>query len=156
MSGNGRFRYPLEPVLLTRQWDLDVLLFDLGQANATLSKRKKALFAVHGKIDACAQERQRHPDRQFSIDRLVVLTNYLQDLAKQRLAMEQEIAQLTLERDALAERVVAARRGVEAVERHREETMAKFIRQRLNHDFKAADDHWAALQAREEEHGSES
>ncbi|HEX7636731.1 MAG TPA: hypothetical protein VF427_15830 [Noviherbaspirillum sp.] len=156
MSRNGRFRYPLEPVLLTRQWDLDALLLELNQANEALSKLRNECAAVQDKIDSCTGEWKNRADTALTVDSFAVLTNYLQDLAKQRLRVEQEIAQQEQERDALIERVVAARRGVDAVEQHRDEMKAEFVRQRLSQDFKLADDHWSTLQTRMEKHDSQS
>lgn len=154
MNRNGRFRYPLEPVLLTRQWDLDALLLELNQANEALSKLKNELTAVQGNIDSCTSEWKKREGTALTVDNFAVLTNYLQDLAKQRLCVEQKIAQQELERDALIERVVAAQRSVEAVEQHRDDMKAEFVRLRLSQDFKFADDHWSTLQTRVEKHDS--
>ena len=37
MSRGARFRYPLEPILLTRRWELDGLLAELAEHNAALA-----------------------------------------------------------------------------------------------------------------------
>ena len=156
MTRNARFRYALEPVLLTRQWDLDALLLELNRANEAVLALKDELAGMQGNIDAAANEWKKRASGTLTIDGFTVLTNYMQDLAKRRLLQEQAIARQERDRDALIDRVVAAQRGVEAVEQHRDEMKAEFVKLRLTDDFKFADDHWSTLQTRLEKHDKQS
>jgi len=157
VSGKGRFRYALEPVLLKRQWDLDALLLDLGHVNSVLSKLKGELKElIDAARDASENWKQQSASGLIDVSRFSLLTQYMQDLAVQCAAREKEIAAKEHERGALIDRVIAAQRGVDAVETHRDEMKAKFIKLRLNEDFKSADDHWSTLEARMENHDSRS
>jgi chromosome segregation ATPase len=154
MSGNAKFRYALEPVLLTRQWDLDALLLDLNRVNSSLLKLKDELDKLDHDIRSAAHDwkQQSAASGHISVGGFTVMTHYMQDLAKQRVFKEQAIANIERERDALIDRVVTAQRGVDAVEQHRDEMKAEFVKLKLSNEFKFADDHWSTLQVRTEHH----
>ena len=150
MSRNARFRYALEPVLLTRQWDLDSLRMELNRVNNDLSMRNEELALVLGDIETTANEwrEQSRGAQRLGIDKFIVVTHYMSDLARQRLAKENLISELEEERDLLMERVAASQRGVEAVEDHRDKMKTAFVQLRASGDFKIADDQWSTLQVR--------
>lgn len=151
MSGKRKFSYALKPVLLKRQWDLDALLLDLNQFNGALAKLKEEIMKIEDDARAVSEDWKRASSSgTIDISRFSMVTQYLQELAAQCLAKEKEIAEQERQRDALIDRVVAAQRAVEAVELHRDEMKAEFIKLRLSEDFKSADDHWSTLQARME------
>lgn len=157
MSSSGRFRYALEPVLLRRQWDLDALLLDLSQVNTALSRRQDALEKLNEDGRQAAEDWKRQSaSGLIDVGCFARVTHYMQDLAARRAATENEIVEIERQRDALIDHVVEAQRGVEAVELHRDEMKAEFIKQRQSHDFKFADDHWSTLQTRMENHDGRS
>ena len=151
MSRKGKFQYALEPVLLTRQWDLDALLLDLGRINESLAALRQELSALQEEINKTAAEWKQASQASagLNVGSFAVVTRYMNDLAYRRSLKEQAIAAEEAARDELIDRVVAAQRGVEVVEQHRDEVKADFNTLRLSEEFKFADDHWSTLQGRE-------
>lgn len=156
MSGGGRFRYALEPVLLMRTWHLDALLLELSEQNGAIAAQSLAQADIQGRVAQVSEawNEETSSGRAQSVDRFMLVTRYLGDLARQAREAAARMAELKAQRDETIERVVAAKRGVEAAEAHRQDMHARYIRQRLSGDFKLADDQWNTLQAGAIVHGS--
>jgi hypothetical protein len=148
MSG-ARFRYALEPVRLTRTWHLDALLLELGEQNGAIASHALAQADIEARIAQAAAgwEERKVSGRFQSVTEFALTTRYMSDLARQARDASDRMAELAVQRDATIERVVLAKRAVEAAEAHRDEMHAAFIRQRLSADFKLADDQWNTLQS---------
>lgn len=149
MSGKLRFRYALQPVLLTRQWDLDALMLELGEQNAAVAAQARLESAVQAlavAADAAWHERNALGQMQ-SVDQFMRAARYKDDLGRQARELAAHSAELAAARDELIGRVVAAQRAVEAAEQHRDTMLARFVQQRLSGDFKIADDQWNTLQS---------
>lgn len=156
MSQGARFRYPLNPVLLTRQWELDALLVELGEQNAALARQESVLGHLQQQLGAASADFKALSDSAASlpVQRFAILSRYMGDLAQQIRHEQAELARLGEVRDELAARVLSSQRGVEAIEQHRDEMESKFNQQRLSGEFKIADDQWSTLQAGMATHGS--
>jgi hypothetical protein len=144
-----RFRYPLAPILLTRQWELDALLLELAEHNAGLAQQQGKVGYLEGQLAAAGADFKALAESGASlpVQRFTILSRYIGDVTLQIRTEQAELERLGALRDELAERVVAAQRGVEAVEQHRDEMEDKFNQQRLSGEFKIADDQWSTLQA---------
>jgi flagellar biosynthesis chaperone FliJ len=147
MGPGARFRYRLQPILHTRQWDLDGLLLELQACNGELARRGDAIAALEERSrgarahwNAAAGSRQA-----LSVDGFVLITRYLGDLAGQIEQQRAGLGELTQARDALSARVMQARRGVEAVEKHRDGLQRQFVQTQLRGEFNLADDQWNTL-----------
>ncbi|HZV66979.1 MAG TPA: hypothetical protein VFG03_18940 [Telluria sp.] len=152
----ARFRYALEPILLTRRWELDALMLELGDSNSALARQQNALDELDERI-AIAQADWlggHGAAGALTVERFARYSRYLDDLARLRGEAQVRVETLAAERDALVERVVAAKRGVEAVEQHRDDMKAKFVQMRASGDFKLADDQWNTLVARSVSHAA--
>lgn len=149
MSQGARFRYPLQPILLTRQWELDALRVELGEHNAALAQQEGRVGHLQGELAAAGAEFTALAGAEGSlpVQRFLIVSRYVADVTQRLRAAQEEAQRLATLRDELAERVVASQRGVEAVEKHRDEMEGKFVQQRLSGDFKVADDNWSTLQA---------
>lgn len=149
MSRAMRFQYALEPMLLTRQWDLDALLLQLAEQNAAVAQLAALQEAVHASSLAAARAWQEASGdgKAHSVDAFVLHSRYAADLARQAREHAASMEQLVLRRDELIADVVQAQRGVEAAQQHRDAMKAQFVRQRLSGDFKLADDQWNTLQS---------
>lgn len=149
MSRNLRFRYALEPVLLTRQWDLDALMLSLGEQNAAITAQAALEAGIEERIAAAslAWDASMTGGLMQSVDQFALVTRYMGDLTRQARELAEHMAELVQHRDALIDEVVMAKRGVEAAEQHRDEMRALFVQQRLSGDFKIADDQWNTLQS---------
>jgi len=155
MSRKGKFRYPLAPVLLKRQWDLDALLLELGEVNSHLLTLGAELEAIDNDVRKASEHWKRQASQGvLDISRFCLATQYVQDLATRQAACENAMAEKERQQLALIERIAIAKRATEAVAMHRDEMKAEFIKMRLREDFRAADDQWSALQARRGNHDS--
>ena len=150
MSRNGRFRYALEPILLTRQWDLDALLRTLGELNADCATAQQAADRLRQQLAGASAEwhgLSGHSGH-LSVDRFQLLASYMRDQEAQIVVADQALALLLEQRDGLIDKVVLSQRAVEAAEEHREQMRAQFVKLRMSGEFKIADDQWNTLQAR--------
>jgi hypothetical protein len=156
MSRGARFRYPLEPILLTRRWELDGLQLELGEHNAALAGQASRVARLQGELAAAGEEFNAlaATSSGLPVQRFLILSRYVGDVTLRLHAEQAELERLAALRDALAEQVMASQRGVEAVEKHRDGMESKFVQQRLSGDFKAADDQWSTLQAGMTSHAS--
>jgi hypothetical protein len=156
MSRNARFRYPLEPILLTRQWELDALLVELGEHNAAVAAQAARVGGLQAELAAAGAEFNAlaGSGATLSVQRFLIVSRYVGDVTLRLRGEQAELERLEALRDAQAERVVASRRGVDAVEKHRDEMKDKFVQQRLSGEFKVADDQWSTLQAGMTSHAS--
>ena len=156
MSRNARFRYPLQPILLTRQWELDALLVELGEHNAAVAAQAARVGGLQADLAAAGAEfgALAGSGVTLSVQRFLIVSRYVGDVTLRLQGEQAELTRLEALRDALAERVVASRRGVDAGETHRDEMKDKFVQQRLSGDFKVADDQWSTLQAGMRSHAS--
>jgi flagellar biosynthesis chaperone FliJ len=150
MSGPARFRYALQPVLLTRQWDLDALMLDLNRINENVQACQQAYDRLMQEIAnvSLAWQAENGPESHLAVDRFVLVTRYIADLAVQRKQHEMQLAELEQERAAMIEQVAKAKRGVDAAEKHRDLMRARFIQLQLRAEFKDADDQWSNAQTR--------
>ncbi len=149
MSRGQRFRYALEPVLLTRQWDLDALRQELGAQHALISAQQQLverLQALQATANAQWQTMAANDEGQ-SVEAFVLANRYMADLARQGRELDAHMEELVNLREALIAQLVLAQRAVEAAEQHRDEMEMQFIQQRLSGEFKQADDLWNTLQA---------
>ncbi len=151
-----RFRYALEPVLLTRKWDLDKLMQALGQHNGVIAEHAVLEAALQEKIAGAATAwMTMTASATFqSVDTFVLSTRYMADLSRQARDQAKRREELEALRDELIDSVVRAQRSVDAAEQHRDEMKALFVQQRLSGDFKIADDQWNTLQSGAASNGS--
>jgi flagellar export protein FliJ len=157
MSASKRFRYPLQPVLLTRQWHCDALLQELGEINAQLDESETQLGRLQNAAAAAqAAQQQAVAVSQLTVDSLRTFSRYLHDVGKQIQVQRQQVASVQEQRAALIERVSHAQRGVEAVERHRDDLRADFDKLQASAQYKVADENWATLLTRTMNHDCES
>lgn len=156
MSRGAQFRYALEPLLLTRQWDLDDLLRQLGERNAECASAQSALELLCAHLAAAAAQwhgLSGHSGH-LSVDRFTLLARYMRDQERQIRQSRAALEILLAERSTLIDQVVLSQRAVEAVEEHRDASRAQFIKLRMSGEFKLADDQWNILQSRIGQHES--
>lgn len=151
--GNSRFRYALQPMLLTRQWELDRLRSELGELHAAWSKQNAALQVLLQRQQASMGEWNAlgSSAQSLSVDSFVMLSRYIGDCARQAGAERQALDALEAQMEELTARLRLAQRALEAVEEHREKMQAQFVQAKVSLDFKAADDQWGMSRTRGEE-----
>jgi flagellar export protein FliJ len=150
MSRGRRFEYALQPVLLTRQWELDSLLQDLNQINGRLQTVQAEIARLGQEMQSVSVAWQAESQQgvNLAMDRYGLVTRYLAQLSTRRAAQEAEQAEIMQEREAMVTRVGKAKRAVEASEQHRENERMKFEREQMSAEFKQADDQWVSTQTR--------
>ena len=144
----ARFRYALEPVLLTRRWALDALLLALGEHNAAVAAQAALQAQTQACYDAAASDWRAlaATAEAQSVQTFAVNGRYLGDLGRQLREQAAHMEALSAARDEVIGQVVSAQRALEAVERHRDEMRRQYIQKRVSADFKLADDQWNTLQ----------
>ena len=148
MSSNSRFRYALQPVLLTRQWELDALLQDLADINNRLAGCRQAVAQLTQQMQdvSSAWQAENAQGASLTPDRFALVTRYLGDLAAQRQQREQQLTAIEQQREEMIDRVAKARRALDAAEEHRDAELVKFNREQASGQFKDADDQWSNAQ----------
>ncbi|WP_426104797.1 hypothetical protein [Massilia sp. TSP1-1-2] len=151
----ARFRYALEPLLLTRRWKLDDLLRILAEHNAqlhSLAAEGAALQSQYAAADslwkAVTQETSAQPVQRFAMH-----ARHLGDLVRQLREHGARMTALAAARDDVIATVVTARRSLDAAEQHRDAMEDRFHRMRMSADFKLADDQWNTLHTGAASHG---
>ncbi|MED5595873.1 hypothetical protein [Janthinobacterium sp. P210006] len=144
MGSNRRFQYALQPMLLTRQWELDRLRSELGELNAAWLAQESAVSALLQRQQVSMQEwgGLGGAGAPLSVDRFVMLARYIDDCGSQARQAQEALDGLTQRRDALTDRLHQAQRALDAVQEHREKMQLRFLQDRISLDFKAADDQW--------------
>lgn len=148
MGGHRHFRYALEPLLLTRQWELDRLRTELGELNAAWATQHQAVQALLSRQqESVAQWNGLGASGQpLYVDRFVMLQRYIDDGERQLRQAREALDALAERRDALTDTLRLAQRALEAVQEHRQKMQAQFMQSTLSLDFKAADDQWIMAQ----------
>ncbi|HEX7650897.1 MAG TPA: flagellar FliJ family protein [Noviherbaspirillum sp.] len=143
-----RFRYVLEPVLLTRQWQRDALLAELGNANAEVAEQSRILAATENEINATIFDWKKgvSTSEGMTTARLHIANVYLRDLASRREEQRRKLVACEKKRDALADRVSRSHKELEAVESHKEKVRAEYRKMEMAAAIKESDDHWSMLQ----------
>jgi len=155
--GAPRFRYALQPVLLTRQWDLDNARTALAEHNAILAGRRDEHAQANGLLGAAQEEwRGLGAAAHVSIDRFTRLSHYIADRQRAADKLAADVAQLEQESVALADQVAAAQRALEAVEEHKDRMRGEFHQSLLAAEGRAGDEHWLTRRTAEEEHEYQS
>ncbi len=142
MSRAARFDYPLQPVLLTRQWELDALMQDLVTKLAQLQEAEQAAQKVQQEMQAVNTAAQLEAGQSLQPDRLARVNRYLMQLGNLLQTQQKQVQSLRTEHEKLQEQVALARRALDASEQHRDEEQAKFRREQQSAQFRDQDDGW--------------
>lgn len=155
MSG-ARFRYALEPLRLTRQWDVAALMADLAEHNDVVARGEAALAALQLRLDdASAQWQACASAAVLQVAQLSRVGAYMGELNVQLRQQQDTLGADSAARDALVDRLMAAQRALDAVDQHRDGAHAEFVQLGASGDCKVADDQWNTLQTRAAQHDSE-
>lgn len=142
MSRGPRFDYPLQPVLLTRQWQLDALMQDLSAKLAQLQQAEQEASRLTQEMAQVNTAEHLAAGEILQPDRLARVNRYLMQLGHLLQSQQQQVASLQQEHQALQEQVAAARRSLDAAEQHRDDEKEKFTREQLGAQFREQDDGW--------------
>ncbi|MDO8033539.1 hypothetical protein O3297_08925 [Janthinobacterium sp. SUN128] len=144
MGSNRRFQYALQPMLLTRQWELDRLRSELGEMNAAWAAQDASVKALLQRQQTSMQEWSglEGATGPLSVDRFVMLARHIDDCGLQARRAQEALDALTQRRDELTDRLNLAQRALDAVQEHRGKMNLLFLQDRISLDFKAADDQW--------------
>lgn len=149
MSGRGRFRYPLEPARLLREWALDEARQALAQQNALLAEAEAAAGGAQARLaDGCAQWAAISGEGQMlAAQQCMQHGRYLASLAQSAQAASRALAERQEEHAEHVAQLAGARRALDGLEKHRSELRRDFVRARLQAQARETDDLWGVLQA---------
>lgn len=145
MSEDRRgFVYPLAPVLLQAQWQLDALQRELSasaQRLAALRADGVALAARHVALVHAARPSTEH---RFDPSRALSRLAYLSDLQRRMAANASDVAAAETAHASLLAKVAASRLKLDAIERDGERCLQAYIEERARQSAIAADQDWLA------------
>lgn len=144
MDSGARFRYALQPLLLTRQWELDRLRSELGELNVEWAAQHATVQSLLLRHKASMEEwaGMQGTAQILSVDKFVMQTRYIYDCGRQASTEQMVLDGLEQRREELAGRMHLAQRALDGVQEHREKMQAQYLQARTSLDFKAADDQW--------------
>lgn len=150
MNPSSQFRYPLAPVLLTKEWDLDALKRELVSLNDSMETLRSEEKNLQEQADIVARDwnSQAGASQLIEPQRLTAVLQYIDGLSKQCRQKQTALEEMAAERNVLIDRMTLAQRGIEAFEQHRDQMHAQFIKLGVSAEIKSADDHWNTLQVR--------
>ena len=158
MSAGGRFRYGLQPVLLTRQWEVDRLRTALAEQHSLEAACRAALQQADADVSAVQWEWQQaaRAGQVLGVDRLVRLLRYRAERSVAAQQCKQALTRVQADAAARAAELASAQLALEAIEEHREQERGVFLQHRLSAECRAADELWIAGREGKEEREYES
>jgi flagellar export protein FliJ len=145
MTADARgFSYELDPLRRKRQWELELAVTALQQANARAHSARTALEAWEIRFAAARVEWVRRIARDASLDAASHhrASAYLADLMRRIDEARLGVENADGERDLCLEHVAQAHRAMEAIERHRKDALEQFRRDAIRAAYAEADDQW--------------
>jgi hypothetical protein len=148
-----RFRYGLQPVLLTREWEVDRLRTDMAAHAAVLAQAEQAVAAAHAELAAAGEQwlAASAAGQVLGVDRLVRLAHYAADRRRQVAVCQAALRQAEDVRAELACQLAAAQRALEGLQEHRAKEREAYWQAKLSGECRAADELWLAAQAGKEQ-----
>jgi outer membrane murein-binding lipoprotein Lpp len=142
MSRSRRFRYALQPVLLTRRWHYEELQRELGDLNARQAQCAAALHKLraqqaHG--HAAWIEQARAPQE---LDAWLRQSAYFAAQQAKIAVLQAQMREFEQQGAELIGRLHLAQRALDGVERHRGQTEVGFLRRRMSKEYEQADEMW--------------
>lgn len=155
MSGT-RFRYALEPVRLTREWDLLDCQARLAAHNVSLKACQEHLASLRASAESAMAEWNAlgAADGSFTVGQMSVHGAWLGDLARQIEEQVDEEKRLLAEQDELLAAANTAQRLLDGMEEHRDEARKEFRAGCAADEFKEADERWSSRSAKEQTDGT--
>ncbi len=148
-----RFRYALQAVLLTREWEVDRLRSEMASHAGVLAQAEQAVAAARAELaEAGAQWLAASAAGQvLGIDRLVRLARYAADRRTHVVTRLEELEQVEHVRDELVRQLAAAQRAAEGMREHRARERDAYWRAKMSGECRAADEMWLAARAGKEQ-----
>lgn len=148
-----RFRYGLQPVLLTREWEVDRLRTDMAAQAAALALAEQAVRAARAELADVAEQwmAASAAGQVLGVDRLVRLAHYAADRRQHVAVCQAELERVEAARLELAGQLAAAQRALEGLQEHRAKQRDAYWQAKLSGECRAADELWLAAQAGKEQ-----
>lgn len=148
-----RFRYGLQPVLLTREWEVDRLRTDMAAQAAVLAQAEQAVAAARAELAGASEQwlAASAAGQVLGVDRLVRLARYTADRRGHVAACQAALERAEQARGELAGRLAAALRTLEGLQEHRAKERAAYRQAKLSGECRLADEMWLAAQAGKEQ-----
>jgi chromosome segregation ATPase len=115
------FRYELEAVQRTREWELEAARMELANAAEAMKRARDHLDALQVRFAAARHEWSRRASDGHALDLQWqrIAAAYLAELVREAHEVREELARLTELRDRLSDRAREAHAALAAIEKHR-------------------------------------
>jgi len=145
----GRFRYPLEPARLLREWALDEQRQALAQENALLAEAEAAAGGSRARLaDGQAQWAAASGAGQLlAAQQCLQHGRYLAALAQAAHVAGQALGERQAAHAAQVAQLASAQRALDGLDKHRSQLRRDFVRARQQAQAREADELWGVLQA---------
>ncbi|TAL13625.1 MAG: hypothetical protein EPO01_21015 [Aquabacterium sp.] len=144
MSTPLRFRYPLQPLLTKRRWDLDALRAELAAARGHLTAEEQALARLRDRAAAVCGELAglRAAGRTLDPARDAVLRRYADSLDDEQRQQEERLHRARQLHEAAKAEAARALQALRGIERHRETQVQAHRAEGQREQIRQADDDW--------------
>jgi hypothetical protein len=152
----GRFRYPLEPARLLREWALDEERQALAQENALLAEAEQAAGGARARLaDGCAQWAAASGQGQLlAAQQCLQHGRYLATLAQAAQQAGKQLGERQAAHAAQVAQLASAQRALDGLDKHRSQLRRDFVRARQQAQAREADELWGVLQAGRKQDGN--
>ena len=123
------YRFPLESVLVHRQFIVETIQKDLAETEIRLMSEKKALSALEQKASECARDLDRQREKEMSPPENRLYIDYLNRLEDETREQAKRIALLEKKRDAKREALGEAMKKQKTMERLKEKGRLEYERE---------------------------
>jgi hypothetical protein len=146
---SGRFRYPLEPARLLREWALDEERQALAQENALLAEAEQVAGGARARLaDGYAQWAAASGQGQLLAGQQCLQHGrYLATLAQAAHRAGQQLGERQAAHAAQVAQLASAQRALDGLDKHRAQLRRDFVRERLQAQARENDELWGVLQA---------
>lgn len=136
------FDYPLEPLRVRQQWQLDALRVRLGTVLRKLTDAQQRLEDLRSQHTARSRELSDHVSRRWDVAHHGGSLRWLAQLRSMLQQLEGEIAELRALKSDLGAQCLACQHRLDVLDTHRNEVQSDFAREETRRTANEADREW--------------
>ena len=138
------FQYPLQPVTVKCEWDVNDALGELAHANRRAAEQQQLLDSLHRQFREAREygARQAAAKAALNLESQRLTFRYLVQIQGGIDAAQQQLDAIAAERAQLARRLAALRSFADGLERHRKDAVHEYARALDAVAIKDSDDLW--------------
>jgi predicted nucleic acid-binding Zn-ribbon protein len=136
------FDYPLEPLRVRQQWQLDAQRVRLGTVLRELAETQQRLEDLRSQHGARSRELSDQLTRRWDAAHHSGSLRWLARLRSSLQQLELEVAELQVLKSELGAQCLACQRRLDALDAHRDEMQSEFAREETGRAASEADREW--------------